>query len=1113
MKQTGIKNFQAGLFKSASLSEVSSDSPAYCLSQLEVFNWGPFAGLHRIDLDPSGCALIGQTGSGKTTLVDAIMTLICALPKYNLASTGGHESDRDLMSYVRGVTGTGGDDESQHIARPGQTITGLSANYIAGDSTVCLTGLLWLDSSSTSQSDMKRLWIFDKRPEQGLADYLQQLQSLGLRGLKLQLKEQAELSYSQNKKTYLAQCRRFFEVGENAFTLLNRAAGLKQLNSIDELFRNLVLDDRSAFDRAQQVIEEFDELKGIHSELQIAREQQQSLLPIFDLQKRRMKTQSKLQNLNQQQQLLPRWFAFQTKALWLIRAQDKQLEIDQLVNKIKLNEQQLNEQQSLVDNYYQAYQRLGGTSIEELKRQIDERQNQLTLLKQNLTDYQQLCRVLSLDPIVKLEQLTENQQQAEQRYQENQKILVELEKSKDHQTQLTLNQQDQTQALEAEIHLVKATPECNIPPRFLQFQKQLAIALNCNEAQIPFVGQSVEVKDKRWQGAIERAMGSHRLRLVVAASQFQKALNWINQRDNQLHVRLLNSQDYQQPQKAMEDGFSQMLNYKDDQHHRVIKNFIASIDRHCVHSVEDLSVKSFSMTRQGLMSGKRGLFEKQDQRPLTQGWMTGFDNQNRLAELQQSFQHSHQQWKTFKDELSELKTRFKDIEQQQNLLQSLQNITFVELDTDSVITTLEKLQAQLKQLQDPDSDTGKAEQQWLSAKKQLNEIQQVLNDCKVSHQIALNTLEQANKQIDEASKRYEQDLVHSEIESIQSHYPAVKTDQIEQLINLEREALQGLQNKLNKQQKILADIESLLGKKMVFAKAKDTGALSEVGLELEDIASYLQQLEILNKEALPTKLERFLEYLNQSSDQGVTQLLTRIDNEVSVIEERIEELNTTLQGVDFQPQRYLQLVPQKITHQSLQGLQKAQRDLRSAAMQDDQGESHFKSLIVIVEQLKDAVERKRTRPALALLDPRYRLQFSVAIIERETNIVIETRTGSKGGSGGEKEIIASFILTASLSYALCPKDRKVPLFGTVILDEAFSKSSQAVAARIIFALRQFGLNPLFVTPNKEMRLLREHTASAVLVHRKNKQSLALSLSWQEIDRHIVQRNTISKIGQ
>jgi hypothetical protein len=113
--------------------------------------------------------------------------------------------------------------------------------------------------------------------------------------------------------------------------------------------------------------------------------------------------------------------------------------------------------------------------------------------------------------------------------------------------------------------------------------------------------------------------------------------------------------------------------------------------------------------------------------------------------------------------------------------------------------------------------------------------------------------------------------------------------------------------------------------------------------------------------------------------------------------------------------------------------------------------------------------------------------------------MLERRTGSQGGSGGEKEIIASYVLTASLSYALCPDGASRPVFGTIVLDEAFSKSSQAVAARIIQALREFGLHALFVTPNKEVRLLRNHTRSAVVVHRRGAQATLASLRWEEID--------------
>ena len=192
-------------------------------------------------------------------------------------------------------------------------------------------------------------------------------------------------------------------------------------------------------------------------------------------------------------------------------------------------------------------------------------------------------------------------------------------------------------------------------------------------------------------------------------------------------------------------------------------------------------------------------------------------------------------------------------------------------------------------------------------------------------------------------------------------------------------------------------------------------------------------------------------------------------------------------------------------HETLTSIHKAQKQLRSAALKEDQGESHYRALVDLVSQLRDAVERKKTLGAKALLDPRYRLQFSVSVIERDGERVIEVRTGSQGGSGGEKEIIASYILTASLSYALCPDGMGHPLFGTVVLDEAFSKSSQAVAARIIEALRQFGLHPLFITPNKEMRLLRSHTRSAILVHRRGQRATTTSLSWEELDQQAIKR--------
>lgn len=235
---------------------------------------------------------------------------------------------------------------------------------------------------------------------------------------------------------------------------------------------------------------------------------------------------------------------------------------------------------------------------------------------------------------------------------------------------------------------------------------------------------------------------------------------------------------------------------------------------------------------------------------------------------------------------------------------------------------------------------------------------------------------------------------------------------------------------------------------MELAKRVDNGALTDIGSNIEDVSHYLERLRVLVEEALPEKLKEFLEYLNRSSDQGVTQLLAGIGEEVDAIEQRIQELNQTLVKVDFRSGRYLQLQPRRIQHERLRSLETAMRKVRSAVLKDDEGESHYKALQELVEILREAGNNPRQQGARALLAPRYRLQFFVVEVDRQTGNQSPPRTGSQSGSGVEKELMASHVLTASLSYALCPAGASKPLYATVILDEAFSKSSPSAAGRI-----------------------------------------------------------------
>lgn len=1078
-----------------------ADDETFVLAQLDLFNWGGFNGRHQAAIDPAGTAVIGPTGSGKTTLVDALMTLLCANPRYNLASTGGHESDRDLVSYIRGVTGPGdGGADQSHIVRPGKTVTAITATFRSREQLVRLGAVLWFDGTSSAATDMKKLWLFTESPEHTLEHWLTVHQEGGMRALRQMEKQGTGIWSFPSKKQYLARLRDYFDVGENAFTLLNRAAGLKQLNSIDEIFRELVLDDHSAFERATEVANSFDDLKDIHGELEVARRQQRSLIPVAEGWEQYQRHSETLQEQEALRRILPIWYAEQDHRLWkqevarleqdLIEAQGWEADLTQ----------QREQQNVAVSDARHVYLQAGGGSIDELQARIAEWTDTRARRERYAQDYRKLARVLDLHDKIDAQVLADNQTQAALR---TEQLHKEIELAQEQAFVCGVEEKsikDQLSELEQEFREVSARPDSNLPPKFQLFRTALAEQLNLPETDLPFLAELVQVKasESAWRGAIERAIGSQRLRILVPPEAMPAALKWVNQRHNQLHVRLLEVKQPERPARFFDDGYTRKLAYKDHPYREAVKDLLAGIDRHCVDTPEQLRHTPHAMTLQGTMSGKSRFFDKQDQKRLDEDWLTGFDNRDRLAALKQRMTQMQTEHREASAQVASAKAKVTDLSGQANLLSRLNSLDFDAIDLPGAEKKLESLNARLAKLTAPESDTALAKQALEEAERLLDDIEQKYRQAYAQVKQLQRDGERANEQRQKAYRRAEVGLTEAQRQLAESHFERLSDDQREDVRDLENQAAEALQAKLDKQREKCNRLKEDLIKRMSDALKEDRGALSEVGRELEDVPKYLERLQVLTEEALPEKLNRFLEYLNRSSDEGVTQLLSYVDNEVSMIEERIEDLNHTLRRVDFQPGCYLCLVSNKVMHESLRNLQKAQRQLASARFNDDAGESQYKSLQHLVMLLRDACERRRTQGAKALLDPRFRVEFAVSVIDRESGRVIETRTGSQGGSGGEKEIIASYVLTASLSYALCPDGGSRPLFGTIVLDEAFSRSSHAVAGRIIAALREFGLHAVFITPNKEMRLLRNHTRSAIVVHRRGLSSSLTSLSWEAL---------------
>jgi uncharacterized protein YPO0396 len=1081
------------------------DPDTFILSRLELFNWGGFSGLHQAVIDAAGTAIIGPTGSGKTTLVDALMTLLCASPRYNLASTGGHESDRDLVSYVRGVSGPGdGGGGQSHIARPGKTVTAIAATLEREGKQVRLGALLWFEDTSSTATDMKKLWLFSDAPEHTMEHWLNQHYEGGMRALRQMEKDGTGIWTYPGKKNYLARLRGYFEVGENAFTLLNRAAGLKQLNSIDDIFRELVLDDHSVFERAAEVATSFDDLTGIHQELEIARRQQQSLQPIAEGWERYQVQNTHLQEKKTLAEILPVWFAEQAHRLWRMEVTRLQAELAEVEADMSSHNAQLNMQKGRVEDLRHRYLQVGGASIDDLAERIKDWEKNCAQRQSQSRQYQQLVKNLDLPDILSEQSLLSNQREAQGWLSA---LDAKINTAKEHAFSLGVTEREMVgkfEQLQKEKLDAERRPGSNVPSQFQTFRSDLAIELGLDENVLPFVAELIQVKPKdlTWRGAIERAIGSHRLRIIVPSGDaLRSALRWVNERHNRLHVRLLEfSTPVSQP-RFFSDGFTQKLSYKKHPYIDAVKALLADNDRHCVDDSDQLRETPHAMTAQGLMSGKARFFDKQDQKRLDDDWVTGFDNRDRLALLAQQILEAGEQAKVAIRELRIALDAAGRLQDQAGALRQLLTLEFETIDLPGAQEQLAQLQKRLEILTCADSDAATAKTAWEAA-AELYRVLESDNRFLLEHEAKVKAdLKVAEPQAQKSYQRSEAGMAGEQRILGAKHFPEITAAQLNDIADLERDCAATLRKEVESLEGKLKTLMLELARRMSDAKKEDTGALSEVGRDLEDIPLYLERLKVLTEEALPEKLKRFLDYLNRSSDEGVTQLLSTIDHEVSMIVERLGDLNDTMRRVDFQPGRYLRLVATKVSHESVQTLLRAQRQLTSSRFVDDDGESQYKALQVLIALLKDACERNRTQGARTLLDPRFRLEFAVSVIERDTGIVIETRTGSQGGSGGEKEIIASYVLTASLSYALCPDGSSRPLFGTIILDEAFSRSSHAVASRIIAALREFGLHAVFITPNKELRLLRHHTRSAIVVHRRGSVANLTSLSWEVLDAH------------
>jgi len=1085
------------------------------LAELSVFNWGSFNGLHTAVIDPFGTLVTGDNGSGKSTLIDGLMALLLPAGRatFNVAAAQGDRSDRTLLSYMRGSFGSAHDGSGTRVKskREGAVVTGLRVLYRGDDgSCITLAAIFWTTQSSNALSDVKRIYVIAKR-NLLLKEMLDAFGEGNARSLKQWLRNDSAITCCDDRFSDYQELYRklLYMDNKNAPALLSRALGLKKIDDLTGLIRELVLEPSSIKDDARKVVDEFSDLVATHNQLIDARAQKEHLIKLPELEKALKHAEHELGCLISERDGLAAYFGELCYQLWSKKVADLKAAMEDLSLLIKQISEQESDADLLAEQRHEDYIKAGGGRIEALKNEINSATNQLDRVTTRSSSYQADARALGLNDHLLEAQFITNQSQVEERLSgirdDNR---VAQDRFAEMSGQLS-HYQTQKKEIEKEIAEITARPDSNIDVRFQQLRDELVDSLGFDRDQCVFIGELIDVHEQQrhWQGAIERALGGLRTTLAVPADRFSMVTRWLNTRHTGLHVRVQVVREYTGHTDFMSIGFLKKLVWRKHPYREWLKKHLSRFDLQCVSSTEKLDVTPFSMTLQGLIHMDKGRFEKKDQQIIDdrRRWQVGFSNKSRLAILQNDRKALTQQVaetlrlvETARDDLDAISKR-------ESLWEKLKEYQWDEINAPYWLSKVSRMQKDLQALEQSGSDLDKARQRWEQVKQELTNIRTKKEQHK-SHEGELKgKLGDAEDQRKLAADAAAHGLEDATRELLDERIGFLPEIDFEKILSLEYQFRREIEKLLEKYRSDKSRSENVAIGIMSSFRQKWEVIATDWRCDIVSLEDYLEHLRQLEEEGLPYLVEQFTERLNKHATQSLARIRQRLDSERDDMLERIDTINRVLTRTEFRSGSHLKLGTKTEKFPHVIEFNRHVLTVLSQATSEDH-EARYQQLKLVVEILEKASNPTTagTLESMRLLDPRYQMSFYAEELDAKTHEVRDVLESSSGKSGGEKESFAGTIVAASLSYVLTPDGCDRPVYSTVFLDEAFSNTAEAVSRRVLRVFKELHIHVNLITPYKNLNLARESARSLLIAERDQEkhESHLCEVTWKEIDRRL-----------
>ncbi|MGK0720744.1 ATP-binding protein [Leucobacter sp. W1478] len=1086
------------------------------LAEVQLANWGTFHdAIYRIPVARRGHLITGPSGSGKSSLLDGIAAVLTpdAWLRFNLAAqgTGARSDQRGLMSYVRGAWTRRTDEFEDRVTseylRPGPTWSGILLRYENDvDAPVTLARLFHVSGTKTAAADLKSLYVLERSPVD-LRD-LEPFARGGLETRKLQAALPDSLVAAGGKTArFYQRMRSLFGIpDESALQLLHKTQSAKNLDSLNQLFRESMLERPETFALAETAREQFGELNDAHDHVVRLRQQRDHLAGLRDA----ALTYDRAAEQAARAELLgTHVMAYEHRR----RLELAQAELERLSEELILLRSEAEDAQrasaasdDAYDTAYRRAMRLGGSDAEQLRLRIESASQQVTATRQRRERMAESLRSLGIehapsDAAQFAELITAAQRDRDQRG-EPAGASIELH------DQLSAVRRE-VGRLDTEIRAL-ASSRSTMGAALVDVREALARHLGVAPSALPFAAELIEVSADHadWVGAIERVLRPLSTTLLVRSEHLAQARRWAD--EHRLGTRLT----YEEVPSRVADpapavsplSLLHRISVGEGPFTAWLQRTLSErYDYACVDAPDALDDYPRAVTIHGQVKSGRGRYMKDDR--------TAIDDRSTwvLGDREAKHEALIALLRAAEAERARLESRVRSATEARDLairrhqaLGELQQQSWSEFDVVAAEAEVERLRAELAALTSADSELADAQRRLVDAK----EARELARDRAATAGTRVTTAEQRQEELTAQATQLRERLASGELpeadsaldEQLAARFAAIRRSiTLDTLAGVAHQVTQSLYQEQTAARKQADSAGEDITRIATQFRERWRGTASDFVASVEGRHGFIELYDAIVANGLPEHEARFFELLRERSQDMIAQLVDEILHAPAEIAARIDAVNTSLGRAPFDDGRFLSLEVKTRRSQSatdfLRDLRTISENTWSTETDAHDAERKFATLAAIMLRLEssDSVDRKWREQCL---DTRLHVTFLAHEVDAHGR-VHSTYDSGAAMSGGQQQKLVVFCLAAALSYQLAQPDDPAPGYGTIVLDEAFDKADTRYTRLALDVFQEFGFQMVLATPHKLLQTIEPYVGGATEIENPTRaRSQVSNLVWE-----------------